>query len=282
MANNDKQVLATLARQGFRFKKELGQHFLFNTFLLEQIADCAALGPGDVVVEAGAGAGSLTAALAATGAKVVAVELDRALIPYLEQRFQGEAGVDIVRGDVLHMDIDGLVPDRAYKLCANLPYNITTAFVTQVFRRLQGVESGAILLQKESADKITAQPGQEGYGLLALSAAWFGEVEQVMAIGPDYFHPKPSVDSALITFRRRPQAYGADEEALWQIIRSVFNHRRKNILNCLKPMSSPTPVPGKTWADILEETGVDAQRRPETLSLAEYAAITIAAGYPDA
>jgi len=271
-------ALAVLARQGFRFKKELGQHFLFNTFVLEQIADSAGITSGDAVVEAGAGAGSLTAVLAERGAKVYAVELDRSLIPYLESRFQGEPLVSVIRGDVMKLDHDALA-GPSYKICANLPYHISTAFVTMAFRRMKGLTSGAVLLQKETADRVTALPGEERYGPLALAAAWFGEVRQVVTLGPEYFTPPPPVDSTVIAFRRQPHGFDADEKVLWQVIRGLFTQRRKTLANGLKSLAPYAPRDGRTWAEILEETGVDHRRRPETLALGEFAAIVTAAGY---
>lgn len=271
-------ALAALNRQGFRFKRELGQNFLFNAFVLEQVAEAAEAGPGDTVIEAGAGAGSLTAVLAERGANVKAVELDRTLIPFLQNRFGGESRVEIIHGDVMKMDLDSLV-SAPYKICANLPFNISTAFVTMVFRRLRRAEGGAIMLQKEVAEKITARPGQENYGLLALAAAWYGETSQSMVLEPAYFTPPPPVDSAVIAFRRRSPVLGAEENALWLVIRSLFNQRRKNLLNGLKSLGAFIPSNGLSWAEALEDAGVDHRRRPETLSLEEFAAIVEAAGY---
>ncbi|MCL1848563.1 MAG: 16S rRNA (adenine(1518)-N(6)/adenine(1519)-N(6))-dimethyltransferase RsmA [Clostridiales bacterium] len=279
MAQKDNQTLAELTRQGFRFKKELGQYFLFSPMILERIVDLAGIAAGDTVIEAGAGAGTLTSALAARGAKVKAVELDRALSPYLHNRFQDEELVSIVTGDVLRMDLDALAGVPAYKVCANLPYHISSAFVTMLFRRLQGVESGAVLLQKEAADRVTAQPGQEQYGVLALSAAWYGEVRQAMSIEPDYFYPVPSVESALLVFKRKPRAFDVDEDVLWRMIRGVFNQRRKHLLNGLKSLQPLVPQRASGWAEILEEAGLDYRLRPESLSLEDFAVIVRLAGF---
>ena len=277
MNNQDNPTLAALARQGFRFKKELGQNFLFSIDVLEQIADAAGVAAGDTVIEAGAGAGSLTAVLVGRGAKVIAVELDRFLVPYLRSRFKGDPGVEIIHGDIMKLNLDAI--SSSYKICANLPYHISTSFITTVFRQLKGLDAGAVLLQKEVADKVTALPGHEDYGLLALAAAWYGEVRQVLTLEPAFFTPQPSIDSALVTFRRKPQCIDVDEKALWLTIRGLFNQRRKNLLNGLKSLGAFMPANGISWAEALEDAGVDLRRRPETLSLAEYAAIVRAAGY---
>jgi len=173
LTNKGRPELAVLARQGFRFKKELGQNFLFSPFLLGKIAQEAGADPGATIVEIGAGAGSLTAALAARGAKVVALELDRALLPFLKDRFRDSGHVTIVQADVLKTDLDVLA-GGPYRICANLPYSISTAFVQAAFLKWKEHEGGAMVLQKEVADKVTARPGQNRYGLLSLADAWYG------------------------------------------------------------------------------------------------------------
>ncbi len=282
--SKDHPALAALKRQGFRFKKELGQNFLFNSFILEEIAEGAGVKAGDLVIEIGAGAGTLTAELAAKGVKVKSIELDRSLISYLRQRFKEEPAVEIIQGDAMKLDLEALALQEgyaAYKIAANLPYHISTAFVTMAFRQLKGLESGAIMLQKEVADKILAAPGQEGYGLLSLAAAWYGEVKLLMELEPAYFTPPPPVNSAVIAFSRRPPAFAAtvEEKALWLVIRGLFNQRRKSLLNGLKSLGAFTPSGGRSWPAVLEEAGIDSSRRPETLSLEEFAAIVTAAGY---
>ena len=271
-------TMSALTRRGFRFKKELGQNFLFNHFALTMIADSAGIAPGDVVVEAGAGAGSLTAVLAEKKAKVVAVELDRVLIPFLRERFGDNPDVRVVHGDIMKMDIDALAinefPAASYKICSNLPYNISTAFVTRVFRELKNAEAGAILLQKEVADKITAHPGQEGYGMLSLAASWYGEAKQDFEIEPDYFTPPPPVMSSVVSFRGIQKPCDVSEKDLWFIIRTMFNQRRKTVLNIVKSMKDFTPVGGLDWSRTLTNAGIDHQKRPETLSLKDFIIIT--------
>jgi len=287
-------VLSQLARRKFRFKKELGQNFLFNDFALRQIVDSAGIKPGDFVVEVGAGAGSLTRAIADKRAKVVAVELDRTLIPFLNELFRDEPDVRVARGDIMKMDIDTLIAsvfdiDKdadqpvPYKICANLPYNISTAFVTRAFRELRRMEAGAVLVQKEVADKITARPGQESYGPLSLAASWYGEVRQAFDLGPEYFTPAPPVFSTLVTFKRERERFtGVNERILWTIIRSLFNKRRKTALSGLRSIKDISPREGASWADVLDSAGIDRARRPETISLDEFALIAAACAERDA
>lgn len=284
MSKKENPALAALFRQGFRFKKELGQNFLFNPFVLEAVAEGAGIEAGDLVIEVGAGAGSLTAALVAQGARVKAIELDRSLIPYLRRRFQDEAAVEIIQGDVMKLNLDELAARagaETYKLAANLPYHLSSAFVDLAFRQLKGLAAGAIMLQKEVAEKITAAPGQDGYGRLALAAAWYGEVSLAMELAPAYFTPPPPVASAVLTFRRRQQPLepAVDDKVLWLVIRGVFNQRRKSLLNGLKSLGALLPAGGLDWREVLAAAGIDSGRRPETLALTEFAAIVKAAGY---
>ena len=271
-----------LKNRGFKYKKQLGQNFIFNPFLLQQIADAGEVAPGDLVIEAGAGAGTLTETLAGRGARVIAVEFDRALMPILKEKFRDEPAVELIQGDVMSLDLDCLAREAGcleYKIVANLPYQISTPFLTQMFRRLKGLTGGAVMVQKEVALKVTAQPGEEGYGMLALAAAAFGSAELAFFLEPDYFTPPPPVDSAVLTFRRLPKDLGVQEKALWLMIRGVMNQRRKNILNGLKSLGAFLPQNGLTWPEALAKTGISGQCRGETLSLEQFAAIARAAGY---
>ena len=277
---------AELIRGGFRPKRELGQNFLLNRFALEQIVDCAGIEPGDLVIEAGAGTGSLTDVLVERGARIVAIELDSRLIPYLSSKYRGIENVRIIHGDVQKQDIDTLAscfctdtqPTKLsplpYKICANLPYGISTAFITRAFRELRALCMGAFLVQKEVAQKLIALPGQEGFGMLTLAANRFGEVRSELSLGPEYFTPPPPIDSTVISFRRRVFDPSVDEQTLWRIIRSSYNHRRKSLLNGLKAAGLSGPGPKIDWGQILAKADIDGRRRPETLSLDEYMTIT--------
>ena len=270
-------ILKELKSRGFRFKKQLGQNFLFHPFVLSQIVEAAEVGPEDTVIEIGAGAGTLTEALAQKGAQVVAIELDKALLPLLFKRFADNPRVTIVEGNALRMDLGQWA--ESYKVVANLPYHISTPMLTRLFRELRGVSGGAVMVQKEVAEKVTAKAGRAGYGMLALAAFAYGHVEQVMTLSPEYFVPPPPVDSAVLAFRRQPPTLPAEEGPLWQVIRGVLNQRRKSLTNGLKSLNAPVPKEGKTWVDVLAEAGIDGSRRGETLTLEEFAAITAAAGY---
>jgi len=282
MGKND-PLMALLKAKGFKFKRNLGQNFLFNPWILNEIVDFAELLPNDIIVEVGAGAGTLTEVLAQRQAQVISIELDRTLIPILQERLKDYSNVSLVQGDALSLDIDQLVKDQGfncpYKIVSNLPYQISTPFLTKVFRQLQGVSDGVILVQKEVAQKVVAAPGSEGYGMLSLAAKWFGDCSIVLELGPDYFTPEPPVDSALLKFRRLPNNFAVDEKALWTLIRGIMNQRRKNLFNGLKSLGAFQPKNSLSWQEVLEQAGISGICRGENLSMQQFVDIIKAAGY---
>ncbi|MDR1193590.1 MAG: 16S rRNA (adenine(1518)-N(6)/adenine(1519)-N(6))-dimethyltransferase [Peptococcaceae bacterium] len=305
-------TLADLRRQGFVFKKRLGQHFLLHRLILDQIADGAAIEPSDLVIEIGAGAGTLTEVLAERARRVLAIELDRDLVPFLRARFAANPQVEILAGDALDMDIDQLAADAAgageavadevaagkaasgevaagspagagqprqpvCKIAANLPYQISAPFLTGVFRRWRSVAGGVVTVQKEVAKKIIARPGEEGYGLLSLAAAWYGQAEIILELPPAYFTPPAPVDSAAVAFRRRRETPAVEEQALWRLIQAALGQRRKTLGNALKSLTDPGSLKGMDWRQAANAAGIDLCRRGETLSLDEFIALAQAA-----
>jgi 16S rRNA (adenine1518-N6/adenine1519-N6)-dimethyltransferase len=281
----DQTALDLLKARKFKFKRQMGQNFIFNRWILNQIADYADIRSGESVVEVGAGAGTLTEVLAERGAKVLAVELDRSLMPVLQTRLKEFGNVQLLQGDVMAMDLDQATRQMGlewpYKIVSNLPYQISTPFLTMVFRQLKGVSEGVIMVQKEVALKVIAQPGTENYGMLSLGAAWFGQAEIVCELEPEYFTPAPPVDSAVLKIKRIPNKLGVEERALWTLIRGVMNQRRKNLLNGLKSLGGFVPRTGTTWSEVLEQAGISGQVRGETLSLDQFAAIVRMAGFAE-
>lgn len=285
MSNKDQEVQNLLKARNFKYKRQMGQNFIFNRWLLNQIADYAEIKPGESVVEVGAGAGTLTEVLAQHGAKVLALELDRSLMPILQTRLKDCETVQLLQGDVLSMDLDQVTRQMGlewpYKIVSNLPYQISTPFLTMVFRQLKGVSEGVIMVQKEVAQKVIAQPGTEHYGMLSLGAAWFGQAEILCELEPQCFTPAPPVDSAVLKIKRCSNQLGVEERALWTLIRGVMNQRRKNLLNGLKSLGGFVPRTGAAWSEVLEQAGISGQCRGETLSLDQFAAIVRAAGFAE-
>lgn len=251
-----------------RPKKELGQHFLADENILGVIGRLAELAPSDVVLEIGAGMGVLTTYLADHVARVVAVELDRALASQLEERLAGRPNVELHYGDALALDLAALAPD-ARKLVANLPYNIATPIVVESIDGLPQIETWCVMVQREVADRFFAQPSTKAYGavsvLLQLNARRMG----FHAISRTVFRPRPNVESALVAFERTPLPENYPK--VKRVVEAAFAHRRKTLANSLE-LSGLTPRTDATNA--LEAIGRPPVTRAEELSPQEFLALT--------
>ncbi len=263
-----------LKKQGFRYKKKWGQNFIFNTNLLRRIAGGAEVAPGDRVLEIGAGAGTLTRVLAEAGAAVLAIEIDNELIPTLEKTTQG-SDVTILQGDVLKLDLDELTKQQGfawpYKIVANLPYYITTPVIMHILENKYHFEQMVIMVQREVAARLTAVPGTKDYGAISLAVRYYTEPSVLFKVDRRQFYPAPDVDSAVVLLQKRkqPPVDVYNEGLMFKIIKAAFGQRRKMLLNALQ-MVEPNLSKDKLQL-MLQENGIDPQRRGETLSLQEYA-----------
>jgi 16S rRNA (adenine1518-N6/adenine1519-N6)-dimethyltransferase len=272
-------MMAGLRRSGFRFKKKWGQNFLLDPCFLDRIADQARIRPGETVVEIGAGTGALTRVLARRGARVLAIEIDPALLPTLRGQTRDLERVRVVPGDVLKTDLDRLAegadPSAPYKIVANLPYSISTPVLTRVMTRARRWDTAVLTLQDEVARKLTAAPGTDAYGVLSLTAAIFGGAQILFSVPARAFTPVPAVESAAVRLTRRTQPLGMETEAdmarLNALIRAAFGKRRKTLANALQGQRLPASY--ASWPDALTAAGIDPRRRGETLSLDEYLAL---------
>ncbi len=264
--------ISNLARKhGIRLKKSLGQNFLREPGIADQIVMAAELDGSDRVVEIGPGFGSLTLKLAATAGEVWVVELDRRLLPVLEEVTGHCSNVVIRQGDILKTNLDEmLAASKPYKVVANLPYYITTPIIMRLLEAEQGWSVAVVMVQKEVAERITAAPGGKDYGVLSLGVQYRAEAEIITVVPATAFVPQPEVQSAVIRLRRRqqPPVEVTDEGNLFRIIRAAFGQRRKTLLNAL---SSNLGLPRETASQFLAAVQIDPQRRGETLSLEEYA-----------
>ena len=234
---NETEVRALLARHGFRFSKSMGQNFLIDPAVPRRMAEASGAGPGVGVLEIGPGIGPLTAELSARADRVTAVELDRSLLPVLDETLAGCANVEILSGDVLRLDLSALAAEKFAGLtpvvCANLPYNITTPVLTLLahtpcFGRI------TVLVQREVAQRICAKPGTEPYGAFTLLVQWFTRPEILFDIPPDCFEPQPKVMSSAISLvRREAPPASCDERLFFAVVRSAFAQRRKKLSNAL-------------------------------------------------
>lgn len=281
------QVKALLARHGLRPDRRLGQHFLVDANILARIVDTAEVRPGDAVLEVGPGLGTLTRALAQRGARVVAVEIDRRLLPVLGETLAGHGGVEIVTGDALRVDLDAVCPPPAanWKVVANIPYGITGPLVARLL--LSGAVGGrppgrfplmVLMVQEEVARRMTAAPGGKDYGAFTLLVRYHAEVESILRVSRNCFFPPPEVGSAVVRLRARARPpVEADPGTLFALVRAAFAQRRKSLRNALaaglRGAEGRAGVEDGVVQAALRQAGIDGGRRGETLSLEEFAAL---------
>jgi 16S rRNA (adenine1518-N6/adenine1519-N6)-dimethyltransferase len=237
-----RQVIDLLEGHGLRPSRALGQNFVADPNTVRRIARLAGVGPGDRVVEIGAGLGSLTLALAETGASVTAIELDRYLVPVLRSVVEPE-GVTVVEGDALTLDwADVLGPPgptgAGWVLVANLPYNVATPLVLDLLDGVPAIDRMLVMVQREVAERLAAGVGDEAYGLPSVKVAYWAEASVAGRVPATVFVPQPKVESALVSLRRRPQpaVAGVDEERLFALARAGFGQRRKMLRRSLAGM----------------------------------------------
>lgn len=261
-----------LHRFKLRADKKLGQNFLIDESVVRRIVEAAELTPEDTVLEVGPGIGTLTQGLAESGASVVAVELDKRLLPVLDVTLEGYDNVRIVNGDILQVDIMEQVQKPGFKCCANLPYYITTPIIFAILEKRLPMERLVVMVQKEVAERMAAKPGSKDYGALSVAIQYFTEPEIAFIVPPSSFIPAPSVDSAVIVCKRRstPPVEVCDENLFFRVVKVAFSLRRKMLSNSLKNMG----IKGEQVTKWLELAGVDGKRRAETLSLEDFAALT--------
>lgn len=266
-------------KHNFRLSRSLGQNFLTDGAIVDKIIASAGAGPHDLVIEIGPGVGVLTAAVAASAGRVVAVEIDKALIPILRETLAEYPNVEIINRDILRTDLGEILAQHeeingqkrtGVKIIGNLPYYITTPIIMKILEDGVQADSLTIMLQKEVADRILAQPGGRTYGALSVAVQYHCTVSPVARVPKEVFVPRPKVDSAVIRLdmRREKPVELASEAAFFAVVRGGFGQRRKTLLNSL------TGVMGRTKEEIggvLAEAGIDPRRRAETLSIQEFA-----------
>lgn len=277
---NPQETIAVLNRYKFAFQKKFGQNFLIDTHVLERIIDEAGITPDDFVLEIGPGIGTMTQYLACAAREVVAVEIDKVLIPILEgDTLKAFDNVTVINEDILKVDINKLVEEknggRPIKVVANLPYYITTPIIMGLFESHVPIESITIMVQKEVADRMKTGPGSKEYGALSLAVQYYANPEIVANVPPNCFMPRPNVGSAVIRLIRHetPVVDVKDEKLMFRIIRASFNQRRKTLVNGLKNSGEINFTKEQIEAAI---TAIDKPLtiRGEALTLAEFAALS--------
>lgn len=274
------QTRAILSAHGVVPKKSLGQNFLVDRRVLERIVAAAELDGETAVLEIGPGVGALTACLARVAGKVVAVELDQRLLPVLAETLAPYPQVTVVHGDFLALDLPAFFAEHfagwaKRAVVANLPYYVTTPILFTLIEARDEVPLFVLMVQKEVAARLAAQPGSKDYGVLTIAVQFYAEVDYVMTVPKHAFVPRPQVDSAVVRIRCRPAPLVdvPDEKLFFRVVRAAFAQRRKTILNNLVH----NLIEGGNRATalaLLEAAGIDPDRRAETLSIAEFARLT--------
>ena len=274
---NYKDVTALLERHGFRFSKSLGQNFLTAAWVPRRIAEEALIAPGDGVLEVGPGVGCLTVELAEKAERVLALELDERLRGVLSETLSEHPNVSVVFADAVKADLRSLCGEyfggRPVRVCANLPYNVTSPLLT-AFLKAGCFESVTVMVQKEVAARLCARPGTAEYGAFTLLAQWYAESEKLFDVPPDCFMPRPKVTSTVIRLCRRPSppVRVRDEEFFFAVVRAAFNQRRKTLVNAVS--AGMREVARADVEKALAEMGLSPTVRGEALSAEQFAALS--------
>jgi 16S rRNA (adenine1518-N6/adenine1519-N6)-dimethyltransferase len=278
--SSPKTMQDVIRKHQFTLKKSLGQNFLIDENILNKIASAAGIDEDSYVLEIGPGAGALTQVLAAQAKKVIAVEIDRRLEPVLSDTLQDFDNVSLHFGDVLKLDLHQIIgqecpADASVTVVANLPYYVTTPILMKLLTAKLPINTIVVMIQKEVASRLQADPGQKSYGSLSIAVQYIAEPKIVMTVPKTVFVPQPNVDSAVIRLDVRPEkkVAVADEEFFFRLIRASFAQRRKTLMNNLVNNLYDKTQKEKLL-QVLEQVGIDPGRRGETLSIEEFARLS--------
>ena len=265
-------------KYGFSFKKNFGQNFLVDERVLGKIVSSAEISKDDVVIEVGPGIGTLTQALAKEAYKVVAVEIDTTLVPILGELLSDFDNIEIINEDILKVDVNAIAekyPDKKIKMVANLPYYITPPIIMNVLENHIPVESITVMIQKEVAYRMKAQPSTKDYGSLSLAVQYYCEPYLVANVPQNCFMPRPNVDSAVIklTVMDKPKVQVNNEKFMFEFIKAAFSQRRKTLVNCIFSSGLLT-LSKDEIGKMLNGLGYDERVRGESLTLEDYGKIT--------
>ena len=269
-----------LKKYGFSMRKKYGQNFLIDANILEKIVNTAEIGPDDIVLEVGPGIGTLTQYLAARAKKVIAVEIDAALIPILHETLGMFDNVEIIHEDIMKFDVDGYFEQFSADACrrkvvANLPYYITTPVLMRLLEGKTAFDTMLFMVQKEVAERILAAPGTKDYGALSLAASYYTETQMAGTVPPSCFVPRPGVDSALMLMKvyEKKKVQVKDENHMFALIRASFNQRRKTLANGISHFEG-LPYTREEVTGALSSMGLSETIRGETLTLSQFAELS--------
>ena len=273
------KTAAVINKYNFMFRKKFGQNFLIDASVVEEIIDAAGINGEDTVLEIGPGIGTMTQYLAERAGRVIAVEIDRALIPILEDTLSAYDNVRVINDDILKVDLNRLSEEenggRPIKVVANLPYYITTPIIMALLEKEVPLESITIMVQKEVAERMKTGPGSKDYGALSLAVQYYAEPVIVTEVPPHCFMPRPGVSSMVIRLDRykEPPVTPRDPDKMFKLIRASFNHRRKTLSNGLSTDPS-LGLSREKVTEALEKMGLPVDIRGEKLDLAQFAELS--------
>lgn len=269
----DYKTQELVTKYNFKFSKSLGQNFLIDDSVLSDIVSGADVNKEDLIIEIGPGVGSLTALLINEAKKVVSIELDNDLIPILEKELGEHENFFLIHKDALKVDFNEIIgEEQSVKLVANLPYYVTTPIIVKLLKEGYKFKSLTIMIQKEVAERINAEPNCKEYGSLSLLVQYYCNTEILRNVPPSSFIPRPKVDSIVIRLDRldEPKVKAIDEKLMFEIIRNSFNMRRKTLWNGTKFLG----LSKEKLENAFNEANIDPKRRGETLSLQEFATLS--------
>ena len=269
----DYKTQELVKKYNFKFSKSLGQNFLIDDSVLSDIVNGADVNEDDLVIEIGPGVGSLTAQLLNKAKKVTSIELDNDLIPILTNELGEHPNFTLIHNDALKVDFNEIIGDeKSVKLVANLPYYVTTPIIVKLLKGGYNFKSLTIMIQKEVAERMNAEPNCKDYGSLSLLVQYYCDTRIIRKVSPSSFIPRPKVDSIVIRLDRlqEPRVKVKDEKLMFDIIRNAFNMRRKTLWNCTKFLGLSKDDMEKAF----EMSSIDCKRRGETLTLQEFAQLS--------
>ncbi len=272
-------TVAVLEKYHLNIQKRFGQNFLIDGNVLQKITEGAGITKEDTVLEIGPGIGALTQYLSEASRRVIAVEIDKALIPVLSDTLSACDNVTVINNDILKVDLTALSEEynegRPLKVVANLPYYITTPILMELLENGPKIESITVMIQKEVADRLAASPGTKDYGALTLAVQYYADLKTVAQVSPECFIPRPQVGSTVIRLDRHgtPPVDVSDPALMFRLIRASFNQRRKTLANAVGN-DGTLPFTREQTAEALRKMGFDERIRGERLSLADFARLT--------